>query len=100
MMKWFTLTIAILLISVSAQAANLTILITPELDASLVILRKNLNAGRPVPLTMAEYKDYLTSQWVDGLISQANESHRTSVKEAYNAANQTTQDQVKTLLGL
>jgi hypothetical protein len=82
------------------EAATITITTTPEQDAALVSLRQKLNKDRPIKLTAAEYRDYIVSQWLDGLVSQAGEDTRTTVREAYQGAPQATQDQVKALLGL
>lgn len=82
------------------EAATITITTTPEQDAALVSLRRKLNTDREVKLTTAEYHDYIVSQWLDGLVSQAGEDTRTTVREAYQSANQAKKDQVKTLLGI
>ena len=101
MRRLITLALITLLATASlTEAATITITTTPEQDAALVSLRRKLNADRPVQLTAAEYRDYIVSQWMDSLVSQAGEDTRTTVREAYQSAPQTTQDQVKTLLGI
>ena len=80
--------------------ASMTMTTTAEQDAALVALRRQFNKDRPTPLTMAEYKDYLIAQWLDGLVSKAGEDSKTTVREAWEKADQATRDKVKTLLGV
>ena len=80
--------------------ATISFTTTPALDAALVTLRHKINAGREVPLTAGEFKDYIIAQWTDSLEGQAGEHSRTSVREAYASANQTTQVQIRALLGV
>lgn len=98
-MKRLLLAVTFLLTTVlSAEAATITIVTTPEQDAALISLRRTLNVGREVKLTAAEFKDYIVSQWLDSLVSKAGEDTRVTVREGWEKADQVTKDQVKTLL--
>lgn len=100
-MRAITLTVAMLLtVATLTEAASFTITTTAEQDAALVALQAKLNATRATPLTAIEFRDYLVAQWLDSLVGQAREQMRTSVRDAYQNANQSTRDQVKTLLGI
>lgn len=97
-MRGLLIGLGLLFMAGTAEAATITITTTPEQDDALVTLRKKLNKDREVKLTMAEFKQYLTEQWMDSLVSQAGEDARVTVREAYQGADQATRDQVKTLL--
>lgn len=86
--------------AISAEAATFTVTTTPEQDAALVTLRKKLNATRPTPLTAAQFKDYIVAQWLDGLISQAGTHDQTTIREAWEKADDATRAKVRTDLGL
>lgn len=100
-MKWITIALIALLATASpTEAASFTVTTTPEQDDALIVLRRKTNKDREVKLTAAEYRAYLVQQWLDSLVSQAGEDTRTTVREAYQGADQATKDQVKTLLGI
>lgn len=99
-MRIWLVGLGLLLATATAEAATITITTTPEQDEALITLRRKLNADRPTPLTMAEFKDYLTAQWVDSWVSQAGEHSKTTLREGWEKATPTTKDQVKTLLGI
>lgn len=99
MRRLFILTlITIMATATLTEAATITIVTTPEQDDALTTLRRKLNKDREVKLTVAEYRAYIVSQWLDSLVSQAGEDTRVTVREAYQGADQVTRDQVKTLL--
>jgi len=84
----------------STEAASFTITTTPEQDAALAALRRQVNTGRETPLTAKQFLDYMTAQWLDSLVSKAGEDDKTTLREAYQSAPQATKDQIKTLLGV
>ena len=101
-MQWSIrlLVVLALLVAAPVHAATITITTTPEFDAAMVTLRTKLNAERPVPLTAAQFRDYLVAQWMDGLVSQAGTHDQTTIREAWEKANDATRAKVKTDLGL
>ena len=86
--------------TVSAEAATFSITTTPEFDAALVVLRRQANKDRATPLTALEFRDYLVTQWLDGLVSQAGTHNQTSIRDAWEKADDATRAKVKTDLGL
>ncbi len=99
-MRAWIIGLGLLLATATAEAGTISITTTPEQDAALITLRRKLNADRPTPLTMAEFKDYLTAQWMDSLVSQAGEHSKTTLREGWEKADQAKRDQVKTILGV
>ena len=87
-------------------AATFSVTTTPEQDNALVLLRRKVNTERaamspPAPaLTAAQFLNYLTSQWLDGLATQGKTQDTMTMREAWDRADTTTKDQVKTLLGV
>lgn len=80
--------------------ATFSVVTTPEIDDALKVLRARLNKDRAEPLTAVEFRTYLVSQWLDSLVSQAGEYSRTTLREAWERADQGTRDQVKATLGM
>ena len=85
---------------VSVEAATFTVTTTPEQDAALQVLRRQANKDRQTPLTALEFRTYLVTQWLDGLVSQAGTHDQTTIKEAWEKADDATRAKVKTDLGL
>jgi hypothetical protein len=86
--------------TISAEAATFSITTTPEQDTALQVLRQKLNKDRPTPLTALEFHTYLVTQWLDGLVSQAGTHDQTTLREAWEKADDATRAKVKTDLGL
>lgn len=86
--------------AVSAEAATFSITTTPEQDTALQVLRRQTNKDRATPLTALEFRAYLVTQWLDGLVSQAGTHDQTSIKDAWEKADDATRAKVKTDLGL
>lgn len=86
--------------AISAEAATFTITTTPEQDAALQVLRRQTNKDRQVPLTALEFRAYLVTQWLDGLVSQAGTHDQTTIREAWEKADDATRAKVRMDLGL
>jgi hypothetical protein len=102
-MRAWIIALGLLLATVTAEAATITITTTPEQDVALVTLLTKLNAERKaplLPLTAKEFRDYIVAQWLDGLVSQAGEQNKTTIREGWEKADQAKRDQVKTILGV
>lgn len=92
--------VALLATASLTEAATITITTTPEQDTALQTLRQKLNKDRQTPLTAQEFKDYLVTQWLDGLVSQAGEHSKTTLRDAWEKADAVTRAKVKTDLGI
>jgi hypothetical protein len=77
-----------------------TVTTTPEQDAAMVTLLRKANAEREAPMTAREFRDYLVTQWLDKLVTEAGTQSTTSVREAWEKADETTKGRVRTLLGV
>jgi len=86
--------------TISVEAASFTVTTTPEQDAALVVLRRQTNKDRATPLTALEFRTYLVTQWMDGLVAQAGTQDQTTIKDAWEKADDATRAKVKTDLGL
>jgi hypothetical protein len=80
--------------------ATFSITTTTEQDAALTTLRRALNQERNVPLTAKEYRDYIVSQWLDGLVTQAKTYGETGIREAWQKADEEIRTKVRTILGV
>jgi formate dehydrogenase maturation protein FdhE len=90
-----------LLLAVSAaEAGSFTVTTTPEQDAAMIALLRKANAERETPMTAREFRDYLVTQWLDKLVTEAGTQSTTSVREAWEKADQAKRDQVKSILGV
>jgi nanoRNase/pAp phosphatase (c-di-AMP/oligoRNAs hydrolase) len=99
-MRTVVIALGLLLAVSAAEAGSFTVTTTTEQDAAMVALLRKTNAERPTPLTAKEYRDYLVAQWLDGLVTQAGTQSTTSVREAWEKADQAKRDQVKSILGV
>jgi hypothetical protein len=99
-MRTVVIALGLLLAVSAAEAATFTITTTPEQDAAMVALLRKTNAERTTPLTGAQFRDYLVSQWLDKLVTEAGTQGETSVRDAWQKADETTKGKVRTLLGV
>jgi nanoRNase/pAp phosphatase (c-di-AMP/oligoRNAs hydrolase) len=99
-MRTLLITLGLLLAVSTVEAGSFTITTTPEQDAAMIALLRKTNAERPTPLTAKEFRDYLVSQWLDKLVTEAGTQSTTSVREAWEKADETTKGRVRTLLGV
>ena len=106
-MKRILLAMLIVIVSVvPSYAATITTTTTPEQDAALIVLLKKVNVERaamtpPQPAyTAKQYVDYLLAQWLDGVVSQGKTHSETTVRDAWQKADDATKAKVKADLGV
>ena len=80
--------------------ATFSVTTTPEQDDALVVLRAKLNATRATPLTAAQFRDYLVTQWLDSLTGQVKQDTQITLREKWEASDDTTKAEIKILLGM
>lgn len=80
--------------------ATFSITTTPEQDVAIAALLRKANADRETPMTAREFRDYLITQWLDKLVTEAGTQGETSVREAWQKADQAKRDQVRAILGV
>jgi len=85
-MRIWLVGLGLLLAAATAEAATITITTTPEQDAAIAVLKDKLNADQPKPLSDNDYRTYIMTQWMDGLVSQGNAAMVEQYKQAAEKA--------------
>jgi hypothetical protein len=116
-MRTLILVLVGLLVTVDAWAATYSVTTTPEQDVALTAVVAQANAeraaldardlgkdGKPVnprpPLTVEQYVKRRFKEVLDSYIEQQKAVTQTSIKEAWEKADDATREKVKTNLGI